>query len=291
MVTIVAIGRPAGTAGAAATSGAGGPGGGVGVVAHAARTSTDGPSVDEQTDTLEWNPCGAFAGPPADWLVQADTSPQPGSTRVRVQASIQVRLRMATRPEWLSAQTVAGPCTGTVQVSSNDFRSCVGFATATPTTLEQGAPAEFFPQPTLAFGTSYRTRVIAPTVCRSASEPLSLRSWTSNPFSTVSASAPVVVSQVFGGYSGFVELHNRTQSVVSINGWSLQISSGSASQWQVIPLEGSIAPGAFFLVRSSVASPSGATFDLASGFAVANSNGKVALVRGTLVLAGACPGD
>ncbi|HZM96869.1 MAG TPA: ExeM/NucH family extracellular endonuclease [Vicinamibacterales bacterium] len=87
-------------------------------------------------------------------------------------------------------------------------------------------------------------------------------SFTSNPRG---ASVTVVISQVFGGggnsgapfTNDFVELHNLSDSPVSLTGWSLQYSSATgtgnlgANSGQLTELSGTIAPGGYFLVQEA----------------------------------------
>lgn len=67
----------------------------------------------------------------------------------------------------------------------------------------------------------------------------------------------VVINEVYGGggnsgatyTNDFIELTNRSDAAVSLDGWSVQYHSGGATgTWQVTPLSGSIAPGGFYLV-------------------------------------------
>ena len=86
---------------------------------------------------------------------------------------------------------------------------------------------------------------------------------------TAASAAPatsVVVNEVYGGggnsgatyTNDFVELTNRSDAAVSLDGWSVQYHSGGATgAWQVTPLSGSIAPGAFYLVGEAKGSGGG----------------------------------
>jgi predicted extracellular nuclease len=74
---------------------------------------------------------------------------------------------------------------------------------------------------------------------------------------SASPATSVVVNEVYGGggnsgatyTNDFVELTNRGDAAVSLDGWSVQYHSGGATgSWQVTPLSGSLAPGAFYLV-------------------------------------------
>ncbi len=73
-------------------------------------------------------------------------------------------------------------------------------------------------------------------------------------------STALVVNEVYGGggnsgatyTNDFIELTNRSSAAVSVDGWSVQYHSSSATgAWQVTPLSGSIAPGAFYLIGES----------------------------------------
>ena len=115
------------------------------------------------------------------------------------------------------------------------------------------------------------------------------------------AHAQVVISQVYGGggnsgaplRSDFVELHNNGASAVSLAGWSVQYASSTGVNWQVTPLSGSIAPGAYYLVKqadgANTSAPSLPTPDATGTTLLAAGTGKVALSNGTTALSGACP--
>ncbi len=69
----------------------------------------------------------------------------------------------------------------------------------------------------------------------------------------------VVVSQIYtpggggGGQQGYnhsyIELHNRANGAVPIDGWTVQYASSSGGPWTVTPLSGTIAPGGYFMVE------------------------------------------
>lgn len=117
---------------------------------------------------------------------------------------------------------------------------------------------------------------------------------------TAAVSTTVVVSQVYGGggntgatlRNDFVELYNRGSGAVSLAGWSVQYASAAGTTWQVTPLSGTLAPGAYFLVQQ--ASGGGGTAYLPTPGAVGTVNlaasaGKVALLTTTTPATGACP--
>jgi hypothetical protein len=113
--------------------------------------------------------------------------------------------------------------------------------------------------------------------------------------------AAVVISQVYGGggseggsfANDFVELFNRSQSAVKLDGWSLQYASGNGKEWKVMKLKGTIAPGQYLLLQQSAGSLVGGnplpTPDLKGKLALAAGMGKVALLETTQALRDLCP--
>ena len=113
-------------------------------------------------------------------------------------------------------------------------------------------------------------------------------------------SSGVVISQVYGGggnsgatlKNDFIELHNTTSTAISINGWSVQYASSAGTSWtNKTNLSGTIAPGGYFLIQE--AAGAGGTVDLVPDLTgsinMSGTSGKVALVKSTTVLTGACP--
>lgn len=120
----------------------------------------------------------------------------------------------------------------------------------------------------------------------------------------VSATAPVVISEVYGGggnsgapwSNDFVELYNASTAPVDLGGWSVQYASASGTSWQTTPLAGTIAPGAYYLVAEAAGADTSKplpTADATGTIPMSGSNGKVALVSAaTALTCGAtCAGD
>jgi predicted extracellular nuclease len=113
---------------------------------------------------------------------------------------------------------------------------------------------------------------------------------------TAAPSSGIVVNEVYGGggnsgatyTTDFIELRNRGTAAVSLDGWSVQYHSGSATgSWQVTQLTGTLAPGALYLVAE--ATGTGGTQPLptpqATGtIAMSGTSGTVAVVNGTSAL-------
>jgi hypothetical protein len=115
-------------------------------------------------------------------------------------------------------------------------------------------------------------------------------------------SSGVVISQVYGGggnsgatwKNDFIELFNRGTLSVNLGGMSVQYAATTGSSWQMTLLTNvTLAPGQYYLVQE--AAGSGGTVglptpDATGGISMASGAGKVALVSGTTLLSGACPG-
>src|SRR5688572_22802531 len=110
----------------------------------------------------------------------------------------------------------------------------------------------------------------------------------------------VVISQVYGGggnagatlKNDFIELFNRSNAPVTVDGWSVQYGSSGGTTWTATPLAGTIPAGGYYLVRQ--AAGAGGTVDLptpdaAGNIAMSGTAAKVALVNTSTLLSGACP--
>jgi predicted extracellular nuclease len=112
-----------------------------------------------------------------------------------------------------------------------------------------------------------------------------------------------VISQVYGGggntgatyTNDFIELSNRGDAAMSLDGWSVQYASAAGTTWAVTALSGTLQPGQYYLVQQ--AQGAGGTTPLptpdATGTtAMSSSAGKVALVSSVTPLTGTgCPPD
>lgn len=120
----------------------------------------------------------------------------------------------------------------------------------------------------------------------------------------VAVSTTVVISQIYGGagcgtagcstyQNDYIELFNRSNAPVSLNGYSVQYTSATGAAWQVTNLPNvTLQSGQYFLVAEG----SGAngvnplpTPDTTGTIAMSATAGKVALLSSTTALSGACP--
>ncbi|CAN5205883.1 hypothetical protein BH20ACI2_BH20ACI2_20270 [soil metagenome] len=112
----------------------------------------------------------------------------------------------------------------------------------------------------------------------------------------------IVISQIYGGggNSGalythdFIELFNRGNSSVNVNGWSVQFAAAGASSWtQTTALPNvTLQPGQYLLIQQASAGANGSplpTADVIGSIPMDTASGKVALVSNTTTLTGPCP--
>ena len=111
----------------------------------------------------------------------------------------------------------------------------------------------------------------------------------------------VVISQAYGGggnsnsiyKNDFIELFNRGNTSVSLDGWSVQYASATGSSWSVTPLSNKIlAPGQYYLIQEAAGS-GGTTYlptpDDIGTIAMGATNFKLALVNNSTALTESCP--
>jgi predicted extracellular nuclease len=109
-------------------------------------------------------------------------------------------------------------------------------------------------------------------------------------------SSGIVVNEVYGGggnagatyTTDFIELRNRGTAAVSLDGWSVQYHSASATgAWQVTQLTGTLAPGAIYLVAEATGTGGSQplpTPQATGAIAMSGTSGTVAVVNGTSAL-------
>ena len=126
---------------------------------------------------------------------------------------------------------------------------------------------------------------------------------TVTPIATPNPSPNLVISQLFGGggnanapyRNDFIEIFNRGTTPINLSGWSVQYASATASTWSVTPLTSiALQPGQYYLIQQASGGNNGTnlpTPDATGTIAMAATSGKVALVKSTTPLSGACPND
>jgi hypothetical protein len=210
-------------------------------------------------------------------------------------------------------QTLAGACTGTFQVSLDNFATCVAFSTAAPTMNGTNTQATFTAAPGLLVNRTYKIRVTTG-VTGTTGVPLAAQFTSSQGFTTTNplpTTSNVVIYQVFPtGGSGsastykydYVVLHNRGTTTADLTGMSIQYGSAtSVTTWSGLGALTAAPPlpaGGYMLIQLGSAGTNAASLNLTdvslsfSTINMAAAGGKMALVTGsTAIVSGAdgCP--
>jgi hypothetical protein len=247
-----------------------------------------------ETGGTACNDSGVCVAPPIVLAV----SPASGANGVLASTPIGVTFDQPMLAASLTAQTTAGPCTGALQVSLDDFASCVALDGPLAVLSGGGTIATITPRPGLLVNRTYRVRV---TTAATSVATLALAAPFTLPlgFSTTSpdlCDGSLVVSQLYGGGGNvgaafshdFVELHNRGATAVSLDGLSLQYAPNQTTTWSKVDLTGTVPAGGYFLVQLQSNNQGGAplpTPDLASvNFGMSMMVGKLALLAQTTPL-------
>ncbi|MBL8924591.1 MAG: lamin tail domain-containing protein, partial [Myxococcaceae bacterium] len=241
---------------------------------------------------------GVCVGPPT----VVSTTPADGAT-VPASTTVAVTFSTAMTPASLTGQTTAGACSGSIQVSLDNFASCIAFSAASAAMSVGNTVATLTPAPGLLVNTTYKLRVTTAATGAGGAAMASAFSQSTG-FTTSSPNlceGTVVISQLFGGggtsatvpNADFVELHNRGSTPVSVTGWSIQYASAAGTSWTSIALTGSIPADGYFLVRTQAAQGTGTALPTpdvpGTAINLAQAAGKLALVNNTTALTGDCP--
>ncbi|MBA3470746.1 MAG: lamin tail domain-containing protein [Herpetosiphonaceae bacterium] len=115
--------------------------------------------------------------------------------------------------------------------------------------------------------------------------------------SAAAISTSLVISQIYGAggnvyTNDYIEIFNRGSTTVTMTNWSVQYASATGPTWAATALNGSIAPGQYFLIQEGAGGGGGTpmpTPDASAGIAMSGTVGKVALVNTTTLLTGSNP--
>lgn len=233
----------------------------------------------------------------------SSTTPSDGAS-VLASTSVTVAFTQAMNPTTLTGQTTAGACSGSIQVSLDNFASCIAFSSASAAMTASNTTATLTPAPGLLVNRTYKVRVTT-TAANASGIPLQAQFTQPTGFSTTSpnvCNGSLVISQIYtsGGLTSalykndFVELHNRGTTSINLTGLSLQYTSTAGTAWSSskVNLVGSVAAGAYFLVQYGSGGTVGSSLptpDQTSGIDI-GANGKLALVSSISGLAAtSCP--
>ncbi len=236
-------------------------------------------------------------------------SPSNGATLVSSDAPIVLTFNQPMATSTVTAQAAVGPCAGSVQLSTDGFVTCLAFAA--PSFSPNADVITLTPAPALSYGIAYQLKVagtvkaVAGAVALGADQLFSFTTDLQPANCNGLSNGAVVISQVYGGGGNlgapwdadFIELHNRGNQPVDLTGWTVQYSAPGSTLWNTIAaLSGAkaqVPAGGFLLLQAGVATVgTGAplpTPDFAGGPQLNATSGKVALVKASALLSGACP--
>jgi hypothetical protein len=192
---------------------------------------------------------------------------------------------------------MSAACTGTVQISEDDFASCLPLQLAVE---PGGSVLRAIPAPALSYGRRLKLRVTGDAWSddgRPLLRPFAMESgWTTAlDRGAYDLDGSVVIAEVYAGGDeaggaldrDHVVLHNRGNEPVSLGAWSLQARRADGS-WRRIDLAGTLGPGGHLLV--GLAGDGGDGADVEADVALAGGGGALALVAHQETLAtGSCP--
>jgi predicted extracellular nuclease len=119
-------------------------------------------------------------------------------------------------------------------------------------------------------------------------------------FVTNATAGKMVISQFFGGggdgdglKNDYVELYNRGNGSVNVDGWTIQHAGATGTVWNSTPLTGNVSPGRYLLVQLFAAGGGTQSLpvspDVTGAIDIHATAGKIALVCNGTALIGTCP--
>ncbi len=229
--------------------------------------------------------------------IRAGTTPTP----------IVVTFDQAVAPGSVTVQAASGACSGSLQLSSDNFATCVGFTGGVTVTSPANVVATAQPAAAaLSALTTYKIRVDGVTNAAGGAGVAFTQPVGFTTAAGGNCAQGLVISQVYGGggntgsvfSNDFIELHNGGTTPVSLAGFAVQFTSANGATWAVQPLpNATVAAGGYFLIQEAAgnnntgALPTPDFIPVAPGpvFAMGAGSGKVALTPSTTPLVGTCP--
>jgi hypothetical protein len=158
----------------------------------------------------------------------------------------------------ITARTTAGTCTGSFQISADDFATCIGFSSAAPTTTDN-KQFRYTPNPALSATSNYKIRVTKDAKS-SGGTPLA-NTYTSA--ASFGAQAQLIISEVgmcrYTNRSCWFEIYNKSsQCSVNLMDYKIRstyvdsVAGGSTGATETFDLpELSLAGGAYLVIRGN----------------------------------------
>ena len=243
----------------------------------------------------------------------SSTTPANGATSVSTGTTVAVTFSEAMSTGTVTAQTSAGACTGSIQVSPDNFSSCIAMNTAAPAFSGGDTVATFTPAAALSASTTYKIRITT-TVRDAANNPLALQFETATGFTTGAGgivavstlnAGDIVISEVlydvattvgFEGGGGtlcteaadeFIEIYNKTSNTVNLSGATIRyISSTPTISFKYTFGSVTIAPNDYLVLVNGTGTGCYTTSNLPAGkFVFSGVNLALSASGATVVLA------
>jgi len=236
----------------------------------------------------------------------SETSPTDGATAVARPVDVELTFSLPMEDDTVTAQSAAGACSGSIQLSRDGFTTCEAFAGSV--SLSGGNMVATLTPMQLDADTTFKLRV---TTAAHSSDGVALAADFTQPTGfTTAPSEPcatgLVISQIYGGGGGtgspftndFIELHNAGATPVALGGMALHYAgAGGTGAWgsQALPSVTVPAGGYYLMQEAAGATPSAALpapdFVPGNPIGLSPTAGKVALTSTTTALDGICPGQ
>jgi uncharacterized protein YjdB len=226
-------------------------------------------------------------------------TPTNGISGVKTTTPIEVSFDRSITAASITVQAANDVCSGTLQVSSDDFATCIGLGAQTLT----GNIVSYLPAAALSAATVYKIKLLG-TITNGATIPVALGvdltqtlGWEVTPGGT--CTSPIVISQIYGAggnvgatlTTDFVELHNRSAVPQSLAGTAIEYAGTTGTSWTPTALPAvSIPAGGYFLIALHSGANGAAlpTPDFTGSQDMGAAAGKVALTESTIPLTGSC---
>jgi hypothetical protein len=150
----------------------------------------------------------------------SSTTPANGATGVALGSSIAVTFSEAMNTGTVTAQTAAGACSGSVQVSLDNFSNCIAMSTAAPTFSGGNTVATFTPATALTASTTYKIRVTT-AVQDAAGNAMATQFETATGFTTGTGGLTLVYSENFEGCTKVGYAPGAPTGCTSSNAWNM----------------------------------------------------------------------
>ncbi len=152
-------------------------------------------------------------------LAISSISPEDGTTDVPVDTSMSVTFNRAVVPATITTNKEDTTCSGTFQVSVDDFTSCIKMS-ADPLTGADGKSVSVTPASTLAYHTCYKTRLTPPITASNSSKQL-------GPYTNQIGfiTKPALHGTVYRSAGGSLTLTDGTETVVATGNGPFQFTT------------------------------------------------------------------